>query len=262
VVDLHDRTIVVTGGASGIGRAGALLLAEHGARVGILDVDEEGVLLVREEAMRRGARSALGLRCDVGSESDVEQAFILVERELGPVRGAFVNAGIERGGLTHNMPAADWEQVINTNLTGTFYTCKWALRSMLAGGSGGSIVCTSSPLATVAVPSGGAAAYSASKAGIAAFVRCLAIDYASSGIRVNSIAPGATDTSLMWSNTPPDEIPQLRERINSEVPLGRLAEPREPASVAVWLLSDEASYITGSYLVCDGGILAKASITS
>ncbi len=132
---------------------------------------------------------------------------------------------------------------------------------MIDSGIAGSIVCTSSPTGLVALSAGGAGAYSASKAGIAALVRCMAVDYARYGIRVNSIVPGATETPLMWNNVAPENIARMREQVGNEVPLGRLARPEEPAQGVAWLLSDESSYVTGSNLICDGGILAKASIS-
>jgi NAD(P)-dependent dehydrogenase (short-subunit alcohol dehydrogenase family) len=132
---------------------------------------------------------------------------------------------------------------------------------MLAAKVPGSVVCTSSPTGFVALAAGAAGAYSATKAGISALVRCMAIDYAPYGIRVNAIVPGATETPLMWNNVPKEDIPRMRGQVSKEVPLGRLAEPEDPARAVVWLLSEDASYVTGSHLVCDGGILAKASIS-
>jgi NAD(P)-dependent dehydrogenase (short-subunit alcohol dehydrogenase family) len=113
----------------------------------------------------------------------------------------------------------------------------------------------------VSFAAGAAGAYSASKGGISALVRCMAVDYAKYGIRVNAVVPGATETRLMWANVEPSAMPEMRRRICEEVPLGRLASPEEPARAVVWLLSDESSYVTGSHLVCDGGILAKACIS-
>ena len=161
----------------------------------------------------------------------------------------------------HELSFQKWQQVLATNLNGVYLTCKHALLAMLEGGRGGSIVCTSSPAAQVAFTAGGAGAYSASKGGISSLVRCLAVDYAKFGVRVNALVPGSTETPLMWANVPPADISRLREQVCSEVPLGRLAQPEEPARAAVWLLSDESSYVTGSHLVCDGGILAKASVS-
>ena len=120
-------------------------------------------------------------------------------------------------------------------------------------------MCMSSPFALVAAK--GTAAYSASKGGVSALVRALAVDYASHGVRVNAVLPGPTETDLMWASVPDDEVPEVREAVKREVPLARLADPEEPARAALWLLSDAASYVTGSQLACDGGVLAKASIS-
>ena len=180
---------------------------------------------------------------------------------MGPIYGAFANAGLDTGGFLHELPFETWKRVLDTNLTGIYLTCKYALRQILKAGTPGSIVCTSSPAATVGFAAGGAGAYSASKGGISALVRCMAVDYARHGIRVNAVVPGATETRLMWANVAPADMPEMRRRVCEEVPLGRLASPDEPARAVVWLLSDESSYVTGSHLVCDGGILAKACIS-
>lgn len=256
---MRERTIVITGGGAGIGRAAALLCAERGARVAVLDRDGERALAVAGEAQQLSAVAALGIRCDVRVEAEVEAAFGAVTDALGAPRGLFCAAGVDASALVHEVTQELWDRVLDTNLRGTFLCCKYALRAFLATGQGGAIVCTSSPAASTAIARAGV--YSASKAGISALVRCMAIDYAAYGVRVNAIVPGATETALMWANVAPDEIPHMREVIGHEVPLGRLATPEEPARAAVWLLSDDASYVTGSRLVCDGGILAKAPIS-
>ncbi len=252
------RTIVVTGGGSGIGRALALRCAKRGDNVAILDKNKEAA---QRTAEMSNSGSVLGLSCDIRAEEQVEAAFDEVHRRFGFPYGLFANAGIDVGGLIHELPLETWHAILETNLTGVFLSCKYALRKMLAGGGGGSIVCTSSPTSLVALSAGGAGAYSASKAGISALVRCMAVDYARYGIRVNSIIPGATETALMWNNVAPENVPAMRAQIGSEVPLGRLALPEEPAEAVAWLLSDAASYVTGASLICDGGILAKASIS-
>ncbi|MGA2136931.1 MAG: SDR family oxidoreductase [Bryobacteraceae bacterium] len=255
------KTMVITGGGSGIGRAVALECAVRGDRVGVLDLDGRSARQTAVDALAAGADAALGLECDVSREEHVAQAFDETVRQLGPLYGAFANAGMDAGGFLHELPLELWQRVIGTNLTGVYLTCKHALRHLLAGGKPGSIVCTSSPAATVAFAAGAAGAYSASKGGISALVRCMAVDYARYGIRVNAVVPGATETKLMWANVEPADMPAMRQRICEEVPLGRLASPEEPARAVVWLLSEESSYVTGSHLVCDGGILAKASIS-
>jgi NAD(P)-dependent dehydrogenase (short-subunit alcohol dehydrogenase family) len=258
---IEARTIVVTGGANGIGKAVVSLCANRGDRVAVLDADEPGAKIAADEAKLNGANGALGLRCDVSVEAEVQAAFEAISQELGTPYGVFANAGIDIGGLVHELPLAAWDRVTKTNLTGVFLSCKHALRKMLAAKIAGSIVCTSSPTGFVALSAGGAGAYSATKAGISALVRCMAIDYAGFGIRVNAVVPGATETRLMWNNVPPQDIPRMREQVSKEIPLGRLAAPEDPARAVVWLLSEDSSYVTGSHLVCDGGILAKASIS-
>ncbi|MGI8959903.1 MAG: SDR family NAD(P)-dependent oxidoreductase [Bryobacteraceae bacterium] len=257
----EGRTIVITGGGNGIGKAVALLCAKRGDNVVVLDKDEQTAKAAADEAMLNGAGRALGIRCNVAAEEEVERAFDNISQQLGAPYGLFANAGIDIGGLLHELPLSTWNFVIGTNLTGVFLASKHALRTMLVAKIPGSIVCTSSPTGFVALAAGGSGAYSATKAGISALVRCMAIDYAQHGIRVNAIVPGATETRLMWNNVPPEEIPRMREQVSKEIPLGRLAQPEDPARAVVWLLSEESSYVTGSHLVCDGGILAKASIS-
>jgi NAD(P)-dependent dehydrogenase (short-subunit alcohol dehydrogenase family) len=257
---LH-KTILITGGGAGIGRATAHLCGQRGHRVAILDRDGASAAQTAAGALERGASGAIGITCDVTVESEVEKAVKESIASLGPLWGVFANAGMDLGGFVHELAFEQWQRVIATNLNGVYLTCKHTLREMLASGGGGSIVCASSPAAFVAFAAGAAGAYSASKGAISALVRSLAIDYAKHGIRVNAVVPGSTETRLMWANVPDSEIPKVRQTICSEVPLGRLASPEEPARAVVWLLSDESSYVTGSHLVCDGGVLAKASVS-
>jgi NAD(P)-dependent dehydrogenase (short-subunit alcohol dehydrogenase family) len=161
----------------------------------------------------------------------------------------------------HELELDTWRDVLDTNLTGTFLACKHVLVHMLGHRRGGSIVCTSSPWAEVSAP-GGATAYSASKGGVSAFVRSAALDYAPHSVRVNAIVPGATETPLMWAGLPEDEVPAARARICEQLVVGRLADPTEIAEGIVWLLSNRSSYMTGSQLVVDGGLMARASIES
>jgi len=255
------RTIVVTGGGAGIGRAVAIACAARGDRIAVLDIDGPAARDTAAAALVAGAAASLALECDVSREESVARAFDESSAVLGPLYGAFANAGIDAGGFLHELPFETWRRVLDTNLTGIYLTCKYALQHIMKTGSPGSIVCTSSPAASVAFAAGGASAYSASKGGVSALVRTLAVDYAKYGIRVNAVVPGATETRLMWANVEPSAMPEMRRRICAEVPLGRLASPEEPARAVVWLLSDESSYVTGSHLVCDGGILAKAAIS-
>jgi NAD(P)-dependent dehydrogenase (short-subunit alcohol dehydrogenase family) len=256
---MSNEVLLVTGGGSGIGRSVVLKAAQRGFSVAVLDRNAESAAAVAEEAASQGARKSAGFVCDVTSESSVISAFDEAEEQLGPLSGLFTSAGIERSGFAHEVSLELWEAVIATNLTGTFLSCRQALRSLLKSGSQGSLVCCSSPASFVGFSAGRASAYSASKGGVSALVRTLAVDYAKYGIRCNAVVPGATETPLMWVNVPEDQRSRARAQVNSEVPLGRLAEPSEPADAVLWLLSEESKYVTGSHLVCDGGILAKAS---
>jgi NAD(P)-dependent dehydrogenase (short-subunit alcohol dehydrogenase family) len=225
----------------------------------VLDLDGTAAEAVAGEARDRGAPGSVGLSCDVRDEASVAAAVIRAAAEVGPLRMLVASAGIDRGGLVHQLDLETWNDVISTNLTGTFLACKHVLARIVAQGEGGAVVCVSSPWAHVTAP-GGASAYCASKGGISAFTRSLALDYAPFGIRVNAIVPGATETPLMWANVPPEEIPAEREKTARQLALGRLAEPKEIAEGIAWLLSDQAAYVTGSHLVVDGGLMARAGI--
>jgi len=259
------RLIVITGGGGGIGRATALLCARRGDRVAILDKNGENAKQAADAARGEGASGAVGLACDVTDEAQVEQAFALIREQFGEQFGApygiFANAGIDVGGLIHEMPLELWKQILDTNLTGIFLTCKHGLQQMLAAEISGSIVCASSPAGSIAMAAGSSGAYSATKGAISSLVRCMAIDYAKYGIRVNAIVPGATETEFMWNNVAAGDVDTMRGQLSREIPLGRLASAEEPARIVAWLLSDETVYMTGSHVVCDGGILAKGSIS-
>ena len=251
--------LVVTGGASGIGRAVIELAARRGFHVAALDLTARGAETAAGEALAVGAPAALGLCCDVRDGDAVSAAFAQIEQTLGPLDALCCSAGIDRGGLAHEIGREHWEAVIGTNLTGTFNACRSALRSFLREGRPGSIVCVGSPAGEVALPH--APAYCASKAGVAALVRSLAVDYARDRIRVNGVLPGPTDTALMWANVSAGERAEIETTVASEVPIGRLARPEEIAPTILFLLSDDASYTTGSLVGCDGGTLAKASLS-
>jgi NAD(P)-dependent dehydrogenase (short-subunit alcohol dehydrogenase family) len=261
VAPATNRLIVITGGGSGIGRATAVLCARRGDRVAILDSDAERAREAAAGARDAGATGAIGLSCDVSDEAQVARSLALIHAQFGAPYGIFANAGIDVGGLIHEMSLERWQRILDTNLTGIFLTCKHGLQQMLAAQTAGSIVCTSSPASFVAFAAGGSGAYSATKGAISALVRCMAIDYAKFGIRVNALTPGATETGLMWNNVAADQVEAMRAQLCREIPLGRLAEAEDPARVAAWLLSDESAYMTGSHVVCDGGILAKSSIS-
>jgi len=252
-------TVVVTGAASGIGRAIAEAALDSGLKVAMVGRSREALDQVVSELGQDRADRVEALVCDVSDEAEVTVAVAEASARLGPPGGLVTSAAIDRGGLVHELEVDLFDDVLATNLRGTFLFARACLPAMIEQGSG-SIVCVSSPLGLVAT-AGGSGAYSASKAGINALVRSLALDYAPRGVRANALLPGPTETKLMWASVAETEVADMRATIKREVPLGRLAEAEEIAHPALWLLSDQASYITGAALPCDGGVLAKASVT-
>jgi NAD(P)-dependent dehydrogenase (short-subunit alcohol dehydrogenase family) len=260
---MTGKTVLVTGAGSGIGAAVVVAAARLAASVAAVDVDAAGLDRVAATATEAGATDVLVLEADVRSERAVEQAVRRCGERLGVPTAVLANAGIEINAAAHELPLADWNRTLEVNLTGTFLTTRHAIRAMLGAGLSGSVVCISSPSAFVGFAGGHNAAYAASKGGISAMVRSLALDYASAGIRVNGVVPGATDTPLLTVGTPSDERDQRLNRITElareQVPLGRLGTPDDVANAVLWLWSDAASYVTGSHLVVDGGLLAKSA---
>jgi NAD(P)-dependent dehydrogenase (short-subunit alcohol dehydrogenase family) len=247
--------ILVTGGARGIGLAVARLSAAAGVPVAIVDRDRDALARAAAEL----GSDCLLIACDVRDEADVCAAFDRALNRFGSLQGVVASAGIDRSAPFHELATQDLDDLLAVNLRGCALTCREALRHMLPAQSG-SIVCVSSPFAQVGGPSG-TGAYSASKGGVSALVRALAVEYGPRGIRVNAVLPGPTDTDLMWAGVDAADIPRMRAQVATEVPLRRLADPEEPARAALWLLSDLASYVTGAQLACDGGVLAKASVS-
>ena len=255
---MKDQHVAVTGAGSGIGRATAVLAAAAGARVTILDRDGTAAEQTLQDVTGDGAHAE---ECDVTDGAALRAAFDAAEHRFGPIRGLVAAAGIDRGGLAHELPEQTWREVVDINLTGAFLTTREVLRRMVEHRVAGSVVLCSSPAAFVGFAAGGASAYTASKGGVSALTRSLAVDYARHGIRVNALVPGATETPLMWAAVADSERDAMRRQVEREVPLGRMADPTEPARAALWLLGKDSSYVTGSHLVCDGGVLAKASIS-
>jgi NAD(P)-dependent dehydrogenase (short-subunit alcohol dehydrogenase family) len=247
---------VITGAARGIGAAIAQLVAADGRPVVLLDRDGEMLGHTAAHLRATGAR-CVAIACDVSDENQVIKAFGAAREHLGPLAALVTAASIDRGGLAHELDTGTWDEVIAADLRGTFLACREALRTMRS--RGGAIVCMSSPFAHVAA--NGVTAYGASKAGVCALVRSLAVDYACDGIRVNALLPGPTETEMMWANVPTDQVDATRQTFCRKVPLARLADPDEIARAALWLLSDAASYVTGAQLSCDGGVMARAALS-
>ncbi len=255
-----QELLMVTGAGSGIGRAAAVEAAKVGWDVLVTDIDLHDADETADLIHRSGG-VAQSRALDVADDAAVAALFDeLSAKDVRRLRGLFTSAGIDLGGMAHELEAATWRRVQEVNTTGTFLVVQQALRHM-SQGAGGSVVMCSSPAAVVGFAAGGATAYGASKGAIDSMTRTLAVDYAKYGIRVNAVVPGPTETPLMWASVAESDRLRMREQIESEVPLGRMAAPAEIGRVVVWLLSDSASYTTGSLIRCDGGVLAKSSIS-
>lgn len=258
-------TVVVTGAAAGIGRGIVLRAAARGQHIALLDIDERALADTAAAALAAGAPSALPLRCDVSVESEVDAAFATAAERLTAITGVVANAGIEVSEPLASASVASWDRVMAVNLRGTFLTARAALHRWRAEGAGGSLVCVSSPSAFVGFAGGANTAYGASKGGISAFVRAAALDAAPDGVRVNAVVPGATDTDILYFGLEGEALAarraELGEAAREQIPLGRMARPEEIADAVLWLLGPESAYVTGSHLVCDGGLLAKSANT-
>lgn len=248
---LRDRVALVTGGASGIGRAIAIAYAREGAKVLVSDLNEDGgretIRLIEEAAP--GAASHF-VRSDAGRfEDHVELVETAVER-FGALHIACNNAGI--GGELNpvgELSVEGWDRVIRVNLSGVFYAMRAQIPQILASG-GGAIVNVASILGQVGTA--GAAGYVAAKHGVLGITQTAALEYSSSGLRINAVGPGYIDTPLL------DSLPEdAREALVGLHPIGRLGRSEEVAEVVVWLSSERASFVTGAYYPVDGGYLAQ-----
>ncbi len=248
--DFDGRVAWVTGGGSGIGAAASALLAERGASVVVADLNGEAAEAVAAD-IRGCGHTAISCAVDV---SDEEQVARLTERtlaEFGQLDHAFNNAGTptpDRRAI-EEMSLADWQRTIDVNLTGVFLCTRAAVRQMLRSG-GGSIVNTASVMALIAAPN--ITPYTASKHGVAGFTKGVAVENAARGIRVNAVLPGPIATPMLAAADASGKLSAKPQR--DLTPMGREGSPMELAQAAVWLLSDEASFITGVSLPVDGGM--------
>lgn len=249
---LEGRTALVTGAGSGIGRRTALRLAEAGAHVVVCERDEQSGQSAVDQIEADGGRALLVV-ADVASDADVAAAVGRAVSETGGLHVLFNNAGIfpDADGSPVDTPLDVWEQVIDVNLKGVFLGCKHGIPAMLESG-GGSIINTASFVAVVGAATS-QIAYTASKGGVLAMTREIAVEYARQGIRANALCPGPVRTPLLEDLL---ADPAARERRLVHIPMGRLAEADELARAVLYLASDESSYVTGTTFMVDGGITA------
>lgn len=246
---LAGKTALVTGAGTGIGYAVAARFAREGARVVIADRDADAARRAADE-IGEAARAAI---MDISDEASVAAAFELLGAEGWAPDVVVANAGVQLFG--QDAAAADldldvWKRTIDINLTGTFLTVKHAVRTMLAGGTGGSIIVTGSPTGLNG-EGRDFTAYSASKAGIHGLARTVAAAYADRGIRVNTVVPGYTETSLV---TAISSDPDSRAAIIGRIPLGRAGSPADVEGIMVFLASDDGAFATGALFAVDGGM--------
>jgi NAD(P)-dependent dehydrogenase (short-subunit alcohol dehydrogenase family) len=246
---LADRAFLVTAGASGIGRACARNLAAAGGRVAIVDINEAAAKATAGEIAALGGR-AIALAADVRVRADVEAAVDAAERDFGHISGLVAAAGISIPAPAVEVTRAAWDEVMELSLTSCFITCQVVGRRMIARG-GGAIVTISSSDAFGA--HAGRVSYCAAKFAMVGLVRTLALEWGRHNIRVNTVAPGITDTPAARRNVP---VEQIENVLVDRTPLGRIADPDEMGRVAAFLLSDAAAFVSGAVIPVDGGLTA------
>ena len=247
------KRAVVTGASSGIGRATAIRLAQEGARVALIARHREGLdAIAAEIASEIGATAdALVSPADCADESAISAAIDRAAATFGGLDIVVSNAGIELLGEDDRVDRLDlsvWRRLLQNNLDGQFLTCKHGVKHLLAGG-GGAVVCVGSNTGYLGMATN-EPAYSASKGGVFAMMRVMAIDYAREGIRVNMVVPGFIDTPM---NEPVMRNADELRYWSEQIPIGRAGSAEECAAAILWLASDEASYCVGTALVVDGG---------
>ncbi len=250
--NLKGKVALITGARRGMGKADALLLSKMGAKVALADISLEECEIVVDEIKKQGGE-ALAIKCDVSNKKEVEGMVKKTVEKFGKLDILVNNAGICQFKPFLEMTEEEWDKTLDINLKGYFLCAQAAAKEMLKQKSGAIVNIASVVMGQMGKGMAGLAHYSASKGGIAALTKTLALELAQYNIRVNAIAPGAIDTP-MASSTKSD--PKILEGFMAMIPLHRMGTADEIAKAVVFLASDAASYITGSIVVVDGGWLA------
>ena len=251
---LEGEVAIITGGNSGIGRATAEAMAREGAAVVVAarnkQLGEETVAFIRASGGK-----ALFVATDVTREAQVRRMVNKTVKAYGKLTVLFNNAGIFLKGTVVDIPLADWDRVMNVNVRGTFLCSRHAIPKMIESGGGSIINCSS---VSAVVGNEGGSAYNASKGAIQNLTRNMALDFVGDGIRVNNICPGVIETPMLVGDiTDEKELKKVRLRSGKKQVMGRWGRPEEIADAAVFLASPEASYVNGTSLFVDGGLLAR-----
>jgi NAD(P)-dependent dehydrogenase (short-subunit alcohol dehydrogenase family) len=247
--NLEGRKAVVTGAGRGIGRVLAISLAQAGCEVSILEINIEGARAVAEEIKKLG-KKAVAFKVDVTKKAEVDEAFARSGEQLGGLDICITSAGVCRDDPGEDTSEEHWDFVVDTDLKGAYFCCQAAAKLMIPRNKGSIINIASMSGSVVNYPQKHAH-YNAAKAGVILMTKCLAVEWAEKGIRVNTISPGYTRTDLTGRQSP-----AIIAQWESRVPMGRMAEPLELAGAAIYLASDASSYTTGSDIIVDGGYTA------
>lgn len=251
---LSEKVSVITGAGSGIGRAAALLFAREGAKVVAADIKLPAAVET-VEMIRKSGGEAEAVEVDVSSAASTQRMFQEALEAYGRLDVLVNNAGYGFTGTVEETDEADWDRLMAVNLKGIYLGCKYAIPIMRRQGHG-VIINTASVVAMVGIEN--RAAYCASKGGVAALTRAMAVDHVRDGIRVNCVAPGTVDTPYFAEIFAKSPVPAaLRKELEARQLMGRLARPEEIAYAMLYLASEESSFVTGSMLVVDGGMTAR-----
>lgn len=252
MIQMDGKVAIVTGGATGIGAATAQKVCELGAAVAILDRNAEAAEALATALQRAGHKASFH-RCDIRVEKEVRDAVASAVQHHGALHILVNSAGIQRYGDVVSTPTHIWDETFDVHVKGCFFATKYAIPAMLASG-GGSIVIVASVQSFTAVNN--SAAYVAAKHALLGLMRSIALDFASKKIRANCVCPGAIDTPMLRGSANQTASPEkLLQAVGQMHPLGRIGRPEEVANAIAFLASDAASFITGTSLAVDGGLL-------
>jgi len=246
---LNGKVVAITGGAAGIGFSTAEACAREGARLALIDLNGADA-----EASAAKLKDSKGYEGNVTDETAMSAAFAAIVKDFGQIDGLVNNAGIAGFGPVHESSLGDWDRIMAVNVTGTFLASKAALPDMLARGSG-SIVNFGSVAGMVGIPT--MAAYCAAKGAIVNLTRQMAADYSGKGVRVNAVNPGTVASTDMGKQLLGSDMdPETLAKRLSKYPIGRFGDPGDIAEAVVFLLSDQAAFVTGAMIAVDGGMTA------